>query len=84
MEDLNKIKRCISSVEGVLEMHDLRVRTSGGRFQMETHIVVNGQLSVAQGHRIAKMVERCLLEEIKNIDRVIVHVDPATGDEILC
>ena len=84
MEDLNKIKRCISSVEGVLEMHDLRVRTSGGRFQMETHIVVNGQLTVAQGHRIAKMVERCLLEEIKSIDRVIVHVDPATGDEILC
>lgn len=83
-EDLNKIKSCIISVEGVLEMHDLRVRTSGGRFQMETHIVVNGQLTVAQGHRIAKKVERCLLEEIKNIDRVIVHVDPAIGDEILC
>jgi len=82
-EDLNKIKSCISSVEGVLEMHDLRVRTSGGRFQMETHIVVNGQLTVSQGHRIAKMVEHCLLEEIKNIDRVIVHVDPASGDEIL-
>ena len=82
-EDLDKIKNCISSVEGVIEMHDLRVRTSGGRFQMETHIVVNGQLSVTQGHRIAKKVEHCLLEEIKNIDRVIVHVDPATGDEIL-
>lgn len=82
-EDLNKIKNCIGSVEGVIEMHDLRVRTSGGRFQMETHIVVNGQLTVTQGHRIAKMVERCLLEEIKSIDRVIVHVDPATGDEIM-
>ena len=34
-------------------------------------------------HSIAKMVEHCLLEENKNIDRVIVHVDPATGDEIL-
>lgn len=82
-EDLEKIKNCIGSVEGVIEMHDLRVRTSGGRFQMETHIVVNGQLTVTQGHRIAKMVERCLFEEIKSIDRVIVHVDPATGDEIL-
>ena len=82
-EDLDKIKNCIRSVEGVMEMHDLRVRTSGGRFQMETHIVVNGQLTVTQGHRIAKMVERSLLEEIKSIDRVIVHVDPATGDEIL-
>jgi cation diffusion facilitator family transporter len=82
-EDLDRIKNCINSVDGVIEMHDLRVRTSGGRFQMETHIVVNGQLTVTQGHRIAKMVERCLFEEIKSIDRVIVHVDPATGDEIL-
>ena len=33
-------------------------------------------------HSIAKMVERCLIEEIKRLDRVIVHVDPATGDGI--
>ena len=58
-------------------MHDLRVRTSGGFYQMETHIVVNGQLTVIEGHRIAKIVEACLVEEIENLDRVIVHVDPA-------
>ena len=81
-EVLDKIKSCIRSVEGVIEMHDLRVRTSGGRFQMETHIVVNGQLTVTQGHRIAKLVESCLFEEINDLDRIIVHVDPVTTDDM--
>jgi len=68
-------------VEGVLDTHDLRVRTSGGLYQMEAHIVVDGQLTVAEGHRIAKAVERCLIEEVEDLDRVIVHVDPAGEDE---
>ena len=76
-EILNKISDCICSVEGVLDMHDLRVRTSGGLYQMETHIVVNGQLTVTEGHGIAKIVESCLTEEFEDLDRVIIHVDPA-------
>jgi len=65
----------------VLDTHDLRVRTSGGMYQMETHIVVDGQLTVSEGHRIAKAVESCLAEEIEDLDRVIVHVDPAIEEK---
>ena len=80
-EILNKIRRCALSVKGVMDMHDLRVRTSGGLYQMETHIVVDRQLTVAEGHRIAKEVESCLIEEMADLDRVIVHVDPAIEKE---
>lgn len=80
-EILHKISDCTRSVEGVLDMHDLRVRTSGGMWQMETHIVVNGQLTVFEGHRIAKAVESCLAEEIEDFDRIIVHVDPAIEEK---
>jgi len=80
-ETLNKITDCIRTVEGVIDMHDLRVRTSGGMYQMETHIVVDGQLTVAEGHRIAKAVEICLAEEIADVARVIVHVDPAMKEK---
>ena len=80
-EILDKISHCTMTVEGVLDMHDLRVRTSGGLYQMETHIVVDGQLTVAEGHKIAKAVERCLAEEVEDLDRVIVHVDPVIEDK---
>ena len=76
-EKIKEIMQCSLSVEGVMDAHDLRVRTSGGFYQVEIHIVVNGQLTVVEGHRIAKKVERCLVEEMNELDRIIVHVDPA-------
>jgi cation diffusion facilitator family transporter len=80
-EVMDKISHCTKNVEGVLDTHDLKVRTSGGLYQMETHIVVDGQLTVTEGHRIAKAVESCLLEEVEDLARVIVHVDPAIEEK---
>lgn len=73
---LKTINTCIRNVEGVIDTHDIKVRTSGGLYQMETHIVVDGALTVVEGHRIAKSVENCLIEEISGLGQVIVHVDP--------
>jgi cation diffusion facilitator family transporter len=80
-EILSKIRQCTLSVDGVIDMHDLRARTSGGLHQMELHIVVDGRLSVTEGHRIAKAVESCLAEEVADLNRVIVHVDPAMEEK---
>jgi cation diffusion facilitator family transporter len=75
-EIMEKLMQLSRAVEGVMDAHDLRVRTSGGFYQAEIHIVVDGQLTVIEGHRIAKTVERSLAEEMEELDRVIVHVDP--------
>ena len=75
-EVLEKIRQCIVDVGGVIDTHDIRVRTAGGLYQMEAHILVDGSLTVREGHRIAKEVERCLNEGIEDLDSVIVHVDP--------
>ncbi len=75
-DTLDKIGRCIRGVDGVLGHHDLKVRTSGGLYQMEAHIVVDGSLTVIEGHGIAKSVELCLKDEIEDLNQVIIHVDP--------
>jgi cation diffusion facilitator family transporter len=77
-EVIGKIKQCALSVNGVYGTHDLRVRTSGGLYQMEIHIVVDGGLTVSEGHEIAKTVEECLIEDVGNFSRIIIHVDPET------
>ena len=61
--------------------HDLRARTSGGLHQVEIHIVVDGNLTVSEGHRIAKTVESCLVDEIEDLNSIIVHVDPAPHEK---
>lgn len=78
-EIIERIKNCSLCVKGVLGVHDIRVRTSGGLYQMETHIVVDGGITVIEGHGIAKAVEKCLLDEIEDIDRIIVHIDPGNN-----
>jgi len=75
-EVLNEVRRCAQSVPGVFGVHDLKVRTSGGLMQMEVHITIDGQQTVAEGHRIAKEVEACLVRDLDNLFQVIVHVDP--------
>jgi divalent metal cation (Fe/Co/Zn/Cd) transporter len=47
---------------------------------METHISVDRAITVEEGHKIAKEVEHCLKRDIPDIDRVIIHVDPASID----
>jgi cation diffusion facilitator family transporter len=76
-EILDEINQCSLSVDGVMDSHDLRVRTSGGRYQIEIHIIVDALLTVAQGHRVAKAVEKCLMDTVEDLDKVIVHVDPS-------
>lgn len=75
-EVVRTIETCALQVEGVRSIHDLRVRSSGGLYQAEVHVVVDGSISVQQGHSIAKEVERCLLGDIDGMGRVIVHIDP--------
>ena len=75
-EIIGKIQQCALSVNGVLDTHDLRVRTSGGLYQMEIHIVVDGQLTVLESHKIAKAVEGCLYEDVGNFSSITIHVDP--------
>jgi len=74
------IVACARAVPGVTDVHDVKVRSAGGQYQMEIHVVVDGSLTVSQGHLIAKEVQRCLVEEIEAMGSIIVHIDPAEDD----
>ena len=80
-EVLSDIQSCALKVEGVRNIHDLKVRTAGGLYQMELHVVVDPSLSVFEGHRIAKAVERCLLDEVDLSEQITIHVDPDNPED---
>ncbi len=83
-EVMSEIKACAMKVPGVINIHDLKVRTAGGLYHMELHVMVNGELTVIEGHRIAKTVEACLFDEVEDTERIIIHIDPdepSSGEE---
>lgn len=73
---LDEMEKIAQSIEGVKDAHDIRARYSGGQIITEIHIVVDPDLTVREGHAIAKRVELTLIEKIDDLVQVIVHVDP--------
>jgi cation diffusion facilitator family transporter len=73
----NEVVNCIKRVPGVLSAHDLKVRSIGGLYYIQVHIVVDKNMSVAASHRIVNEARGCINAEFDGIEEIIVHVDPS-------
>ncbi len=72
----HKIREIAANVEGVIEIEKCRIRKSGLGLLMDIHVVVQGDISVQEGHQIGHEVKNCLLESEIQITDVTVHVEP--------
>lgn len=62
--------------DGVLQVHDIRTRFISSSIQVDLHIVVDGLITVREGHDIADDVKARIIDRIPEVLDVIVHVDP--------
>ena len=71
-----KVRMIAVSQPGVIGLDKLHARKMGLSYYVDLHVVVNGQLSVREGHRIAHKVEAEVLKTLPQISEVLVHVEP--------
>lgn len=76
MEDYQAVIDVVSDVEGVYNPHKIRIRTTGSMLYIDLDIEVNGELSVAAGHRIAMDAENAVRKSLENVADVMIHVEP--------
>jgi divalent metal cation (Fe/Co/Zn/Cd) transporter len=76
-EALDAVTHAARHVPGVRDVAEVRGRWVGHRLAFELNVVVNSELTVAEGHGIAKEVRHQVLH-MPHAARVTVHVDPAT------
>jgi cation diffusion facilitator family transporter len=65
--------------EGAM-FHLLRTRLSGARRFIEFHLLVDGDLPVREGHRLAERLEEALLAAMPEV-AVTIHVEPVDEQE---
>ncbi len=75
-ETRKKIRDIALESEGVLQVHDIRTRYISTSIQVDLHIVVEGSITVREGHDIADDVKARIIDTIPEVLDVIVHVDP--------
>ena len=73
---LRQLSDYAETIDGVRQTHDIKARYSGSQILVEIHVVVDPNLTVRDGHGIAKQVKRKLLNNVEDVSDVIVHVDP--------
>ncbi len=73
---IEEIQHAASHVPGVEDVAEVRARWVGHRLRAEVNAAVDPELSVAEGHAIAREVNHQLLHELRYLDMAVVHVDP--------
>jgi cation diffusion facilitator family transporter len=63
------------AANGAIEAHDLRMRHAGRQAYLEFHLVVPGEMRVAEAHAICDRVEAALKAELPELV-ITIHVEP--------
>jgi cation diffusion facilitator family transporter len=80
-EEIERVREVIHTnlPEGAT-FHLLRTRMSGARRFVEFHLLVDGDISVREGHRLADKLEEALAAALPEI-AVTIHVEPVDEQE---
>jgi len=76
-EDLTEKIRLISvNVKGVKDTEKCFIRKAGMKYHVDLHAIVDGDISVKEGHHISHQLKDRLCEEIPELGNVLIHVEP--------
>jgi cation diffusion facilitator family transporter len=76
-EDLTEKIRLISvNVKGVKDTEKCFIRKAGMKYHVDLHAIVDGEISVKEGHHISHQLKDRLHEEIPELGNVLIHVEP--------
>ncbi|MFC6096916.1 cation diffusion facilitator family transporter [Flavobacterium qiangtangense] len=76
-EDLTlEIRKASVKVEGIIDTEKCFIRKAGMNYHLELHAIVNGDISVKEGHLLAHNLEDFLRIEIPELGHILIHIEP--------
>ncbi len=79
-EMLEELRECILSVDGVLNVDMLQVRTFGNKYYVDLEISEDENVSLKRAHDVAEEVHDKIEENFKDVKHIMVHVNPMEVD----
>jgi len=76
-EIVDRVRNAACAVPGVIEVEKCFVRKMGVSYYVDLHVLVNGSISVYEGHELAHRVKDAIRATNPRIADVLVHIEPA-------
>jgi divalent metal cation (Fe/Co/Zn/Cd) transporter len=75
-EELAQVRTAIQGqLEAGMDFHALRTRAAGSHRFADCHVLVPGQMSVRDSHKVADRIEKAVHASFPDMD-VTVHIEP--------
>ena len=73
---LEEIREESIKVKGVIGTEKCFIRKAGMKYHVDLHAIVDGEISVREGHHISHKLKDYLRKEIPNLGHVLIHIEP--------
>lgn len=78
---IDEIKKLTLSIKGVRKIDDVKTRRIGWRNSIDLSVEIDAHLSIEEGHGISNQIEKLLLQKLRNIGNIMIHINPGAGDK---
>ena len=73
---VENIRQVALKVNGILGTEKCFIRKAGMKYHVDLHAVVDGNLTVKEGHDLAHKLKDTLRAELPNLGHVLIHIEP--------
>ena len=73
---IDEIRKKSLKVEGIMGTEKCLIRKAGMQYHVDLHAIVNGNISVTEGHSLSHKLKDALKKEIPNLGQVLIHIEP--------
>ena len=75
-DEVEEIRKISLNVSGVIATEKCNVRKSGMYYFVDLHMIVDGNISVVEGHEISHHLKDEIKERMPQVQDVLVHIEP--------
>ena len=75
-EEVEDVRNAALEVPGIIATEKCFIRKHGMRYVIDLHAVVDGNLTVSEGHDIAHALKSHLMSKYPQIHDVLIHIEP--------
>lgn len=73
---IEEIREESLQVDGILGTEKCFIRKAGMQYHVELHAIVDGHISVTEGHSLAHKLKDSLKKELPSLGQVLIHIEP--------
>ncbi|QNK64929.1 cation transporter [Pedobacter sp. PAMC26386] len=70
------IKQASLMVDGVIDTEKCYIRKTGMQYHVDLHAVVDGSITVKEGHEIAHRLQDYLQTKLPELAHILIHIEP--------